>query len=116
MKEKKQCYVPEKRGKVGGQAVLEGVMMKSGDNVALTVRKEDGSTITKTSKFVSAKKKSAFFINFKLRESHKLFRLNIEHYVCEGVGLKIGAAKLRNFPLPCFFLDWCDFKHFLYPS
>lgn len=61
MNDKKQCYVPEKRGKVGGQAVLEGVMMKSGDNVALTVRKEDGSTVTKTSKFVSAKKKSAFF-------------------------------------------------------
>ena len=61
MKEKKQCYVPEKRGKVGGQAVLEGVMMKSGDNVALTVRKEDGTTVTKNSKFVSVKKKSAFF-------------------------------------------------------
>jgi uncharacterized protein YqhQ len=61
MKDKKQCYVPEKRGKVGGQAVLEGVMMKSGDNVALTVRKEDGTTVTKNSKFVSVKKKSAFF-------------------------------------------------------
>ena len=61
MSTKKTCYIPEKRGKVGGQAVLEGVMMKSGDNVALTVRKEDGTTVTKNSKFVSVKKKSAFF-------------------------------------------------------
>ena len=58
---KQTCYIPERRGKVGGQAVLEGVMMKSGDNVALTVRKEDGSTVTKNSRFVSIKKKSAFF-------------------------------------------------------
>ena len=40
---KQTCYIPERRGKVGGQAVLEGVMMKSGDRVALTVRKDDGT-------------------------------------------------------------------------
>ena len=61
MSNKKTCYVPEKRGKVGGQAVLEGVMMKSGDNVSLTVRREDGTMVTKNSKFVSSKKKSFFF-------------------------------------------------------
>ncbi|MBO4428336.1 MAG: DUF1385 domain-containing protein [Clostridia bacterium] len=44
-------------GKVGGQAVLEGVMMKSGDNVAVSVRREDGSISSSTSEFVSAKKK-----------------------------------------------------------
>ena len=43
--------------RVGGQAVLEGVMMKSGDNVALSVRKEDGSIDTETRIFVSARKK-----------------------------------------------------------
>jgi len=61
MSNKKNCYIPEKRGKVGGQAVLEGVMMKSGENVSLTVRKEDGTMVTKNSKFVSIKSKSAFF-------------------------------------------------------
>ena len=61
MNKEKVCYIPEKRGKVGGQAVLEGVMMKSGDDVALTVRKDDGSTVTKKSKFVSIKKKHKFF-------------------------------------------------------
>ncbi len=57
MKKQNCCYIPERRGKVGGQAVLEGVMMKSGDNVALTVRKDDGTTETKLSTFVSAKSK-----------------------------------------------------------
>ena len=61
MSKEKTCYIPEKRGKVGGQAVLEGVMMKSGENVSLTVRKEDGTMVTKNSKFVSVKNKSKFF-------------------------------------------------------
>ncbi|MBE6654077.1 MAG: DUF1385 domain-containing protein [Ruminococcaceae bacterium] len=62
-KDKKQkcCYIPERRGKVGGQAVLEGVMMKSGERVALTVRKDDGTKETKISKFVSIRKKNKFF-------------------------------------------------------
>ena len=51
------CYIPERRGKVGGQAVLEGVMMKSGERVALTVRKDDGTKETKISNFVSVRKK-----------------------------------------------------------
>lgn len=35
-----QCY-----SGIGGQAVLEGVMMKNGDNYAVAVRKEDGSIV-----------------------------------------------------------------------
>ena len=38
-------------GKVGGQAVLEGVMMRSGENVSLAVRKDDGTVEIKNSKF-----------------------------------------------------------------
>ncbi len=52
-KKEKNCRL----GKVGGQAVLEGVMMRSGDNVALAVRKDDGSIEIKNSKFVSVRKK-----------------------------------------------------------
>lgn len=44
-------------GKVGGQAVLEGVMMKSGDNVSLAVRKDDGTIEIKNSEFHSLRKK-----------------------------------------------------------
>ena len=48
-------------GKVGGQAVLEGVMMKSGDDTCLAVRGEDGKITTRKSKFTSLRKKNKFF-------------------------------------------------------
>lgn len=53
-KKEKNCRL----GKVGGQAVLEGVMMRSGDEVSLAVRKEDGTIVVKNSKFVSVRKKN----------------------------------------------------------
>ena len=53
MKKEQNCRL----GKVGGQAVLEGVMMKSGDDIALAVRKEDGTIEVKRSKHVSIRKK-----------------------------------------------------------
>ena len=48
-------------GKVGGQAVLEGVMMKSGDNVSLAVRREDGTIDVKNTEFTSLRKKNKFW-------------------------------------------------------
>lgn len=50
-----------KYANVGGQAVLEGVMMKSGERVSVSVRREDGTIKTKNSEFVSVRKKCAFF-------------------------------------------------------
>lgn len=55
-----QKIVPERLGRVGGQAVLEGVMMKSGDDVCLAVRTEDGGIKTKKSSFVSLRRKHKF--------------------------------------------------------
>ncbi len=52
-KKEKNCRL----GKVGGQAVLEGVMMRSGDNIALAVRQEDGKIAVKNSTFSSVRKK-----------------------------------------------------------
>jgi len=49
--------IPERLGRVGGQAVLEGVMMRSGKDVALAVRKPDGSIVLDRSEFVSSRKK-----------------------------------------------------------
>ncbi len=46
-----------RRNKVGGQALIEGVMMKRGEDIAIAVRKDDGSVEIKKEKFVSAKKK-----------------------------------------------------------
>ncbi len=44
-------------GKVGGQAVLEGVMMKAGDRTVTSCRKEDGSIVVSDGTFVSVRKK-----------------------------------------------------------
>lgn len=46
---------------VGGQAVIEGVMMKRDEKVALAVRKEDGTVEVKTSTFKSSRKKLRLF-------------------------------------------------------
>ena len=46
-----------RRNKVGGQAVLEGVMMKSGERVCIAVRKTDGTIEKRTDSFVSVRKK-----------------------------------------------------------
>ena len=48
-------------GKVGGQAVLEGVMMKCGDNIALSVRREDGGISHRKMQFRSIRKRVKFF-------------------------------------------------------
>ena len=47
-------------GTVGGQAVLEGVMMKSKDLVALSVRNTDGNIVTETEKFTTIRNKYKF--------------------------------------------------------
>ena len=46
---------------IGGQAVLEGVMMKSKDYVALSVRQTDGKIATEVEKFTTVRSKYAFF-------------------------------------------------------
>lgn len=52
----KKC-TPCKPNSVGGQAVIEGVMMKNGTRVALAVRKGDGTVEVKNSEFHPAKEK-----------------------------------------------------------
>ena len=59
-KTKKCCEgkVPERLGKVGGQAVLEGVMMKAGDRTVTTCRKEDGTVFVNDGSFTSVRNKN----------------------------------------------------------
>ncbi len=54
---KKECPCPERLGKVGGQAVMEGVMMRSGENVSTAVLQEDKTITIVNDKFVSVRKK-----------------------------------------------------------
>lgn len=60
MSNKSDCCktkVKERLGKVGGQAVLEGVMMKAGERTVTTCRKEDGTIFVHDDSFVSVRKK-----------------------------------------------------------
>lgn len=43
--------------RVGGQAVLEGVMMKAGERTVTTCRKDDGSLVVNDESFISVRKK-----------------------------------------------------------
>ena len=56
-KEKNKDPLACRLGKVGGQAVIEGVMMKSGDDMAIASRMPDGSIKLTKDKFVSVRKK-----------------------------------------------------------
>ncbi len=50
-----------RHNRVGGQAVIEGVMMKNSERVSLAVRKEDGSIEIKNTEFHSPRKKFKLF-------------------------------------------------------
>ena len=61
-KQKKCCSGKDaaRLNKVGGQAVLEGVMMKAGERTVTTCRKEDKSLVVYDGSFVSVRKKHKF--------------------------------------------------------
>ncbi len=48
-------------GKVGGEAVLEGVMMRCGDRYSIASRKEDGSITVSNHSYTSIRKRNKFF-------------------------------------------------------
>ena len=50
-----------KRVRIGGQAVMEGVMMKNGDRYAVAVRKPDKDIEVKVVDYVSMASRSVFF-------------------------------------------------------
>jgi len=58
-KDKNQTEPKEesRRGAVGGQAVIEGVMMKSKENIAIAVRRESGEIVKKLKPYKSARDK-----------------------------------------------------------
>ncbi|MCL2813220.1 MAG: DUF1385 domain-containing protein [Oscillospiraceae bacterium] len=56
-KEKKEKKEESVKGTVGGQAVLEGVMMKSKETIAIAVRRENGEIVKKTRPYQSKRDK-----------------------------------------------------------
>ena len=67
--------------KVGGQAVLEGVMMKAGEHTVTTCRKSDGSLVVTDDSFVSVRKK------------HKILNIPILRGVINFVEMMILSMK-----------------------
>ena len=67
--------------RVGGPAVLEGVMMKAGERTVTTCRKEDGSLVVTDDSFVSVRKK------------HKLLNLPILRGVVNFIEMMILSFK-----------------------
>ena len=82
-KEKKCCAgkVPERLGKVGGQAVIEGVMMKAGPRTVTTCRKEDKSLVVYDGEFTSVRKK------------HKILNIPILRGVINFIEMMILSVK-----------------------
>lgn len=74
----------ERLGTVGGQAVLEGVMMKSKDLVALSVRAEDGKINTEVEKFSS------------VRDKNKILNVPILRGIVNFVEMMILSVKTLN--------------------
>lgn len=56
-KKEEQAACPSRLGRVGGGALIEGVMMRAGEDVAVTCRKEDGSLTLTREKHVPLRKK-----------------------------------------------------------
>ena len=83
MANKKSCAgkCSERLNKVGGQAVLEGVMMKAGAKTVTTCRKEDGTLVVYDSEFHSVRKK------------HKILNLPILRGVINFVEMLILSVK-----------------------
>lgn len=84
-KEKNQCSEENCRlGSVGGQAVLEGVMMKANDRTVTTCRKEDGTVVVNDDKFISVK------------EKHKILNIPILRGVINFVEMMMLSFKTLN--------------------
>ncbi len=71
-------------GKVGGQAVLEGVMMKAGEHTVTSCRKEDGTVYVHDDNFVSVRKK------------HKMLNIPILRGVVNFVEMMVLSVKTLN--------------------
>ena len=106
----KKCCVgndPTRLNKVGGQAVIEGVMMKAGKRTVTTCRKEDKSIVVYDQEFVSVRKK------------HKILNLPILRGVVNFIEMMILSMKTLNASAEALgleeenskFEEWCK-KHF----
>ena len=105
---KKNCCAndPARLNKVGGQAVIEGVMMKAGARTVTSCRKGDGSIVVYDDAFVSVRKK------------HKLLNLPVIRGVVNFIEMMMLSMKTLNASADALgieeesgkFEEWCK-KH-----
>ena len=96
MSDKSNCCnskIKERLGKVGGQAVLEGVMMKAGNRTVTTCRKENGSIFVSDGEFISVRKK------------HKILNIPILRGVINFVEMMILSYKTLSVSADALELD-----------
>ena len=74
----------DRLNRVGGQAVLEGVMMKAGERTVTTCRRDDGTLTVTDNKFVSVRKK------------HKILNVPVLRGVVNFVEMMILSFKTLN--------------------
>ena len=79
-----KCDLSCRRNKVGGQAVIEGVMMKAGESTVTTCRKDDGTLVVYDDNFVSVRKK------------HKILNIPILRGVVNFVEMMALSVKTLN--------------------
>ena len=107
---KKNCCAandPARLNKVGGQAVLEGVMMKAGARTVTSCRTADGSIVVNDAEFVSVRKK------------HKILNLPVIRGVVNFIEMMALSMKTLNASAEALgieeendkFEQWCK-KHF----
>ena len=73
---------------IGGQAVIEGVMMKNGDEYATAVRKPDGEIEVKKDTYISMGEKVKFFFPAVCARNIQLCRFHgagdeVPHVFCQ---------------------------------
>ena len=105
----KDCTQNCRLGKVGGEAVLEGVMMRAGDRYSVASRKEDGSIEVSNHTYASLRKKNKFFNLpiirglIALYESFKLsFKVLTISAEAQGVDLDEPETKFEKWLLKVF--------------
>jgi len=92
-KEKNAPVANCRLNKVGGQAVLEGVMMKAGARTVTTCRKENGELVVTDGSFVS------------VREKHKILNLPLIRGVVNFIEMMLLSFKTLNISAEAMELD-----------
>ena len=103
-----QSEKPQKRSDIGGQAVLDGVMMKAPDAIAVAVRKENGDILVKRDPYVSPVKKGSWLTKPFIRGSvNMVLMMKLGMKVLQDSAAMTGALESEK---PSKFEEWLNRK------